>query len=356
MENSNNQSKAQFKKNIIQNDINKTKSDYIKSTSMGKSGIAAKNIFLSLPKLDNKDKRINESFLRTLNLTIYNKINKTIDSLHKDNFTKFGNSTQKINKNNILKINVVETDKINGYNIPRNNRFTIILGKSLLKTNYKTNSNLNTTFKNTKIKKYKNLGPIQQKINKSLEQKNSKTQNIDFFQKKPSIDYISTILKNVKAFEIKEKPDLRKINVGEMMKKVSKTSNNICLLKDDDKKNNKEDIFKFKKCFKIGNKFSSEEKIKILKERNEFYSKIKMLNIGKENKIEKKNGHMNNCHDILEHYKNNRFENCRKLIEQTLLDVKKEKNIICGFFDNYKKVFDEFDDWNDPKNKDNLYN
>ena len=354
MEKKNNQSKHKFGKNLIQSDINKTKSDYLKSTSIGKSGLITKNIFLSLPKVDNREKSINKSFLRTLNLTINNKINKTIDSLYKDNFSKYGNSTQKINKNN-LKINIIESDKINGYNIPRNNRFTIILGKSPLKTNYKTNSNLNTTFKNTK-KKYKKLVPIQQKINKSLEHKNSKAQNIDFFQKKPSVDYISTILKNVKAFKIKEEPDLNKVNVGKMMKKISKTNNNNCLLKDDDKNNNKENLINVKKNFKIGNKFSSEEKIKNLKERNEFYLKIKMLNIGKENKLEKKLGHMNNCHDILEHYKNNRFDNCRKLIEQTLLDVKKEKNIICGFFDNYKKVFDEFDDWNDPKNKDNLYN
>lgn len=350
MDKNNNQSKNIFEKNIIQSNINKTKSDNVKSSSMGKNRLVTKNIFLSLPKLDNKEKRINKSFLRTLNLTLNNKINKTIDSLYKDNISNYGNSTQKI-KNNFLKINILETDKINGYNIPRNNRFTIILGKSPIKTNYETNSNLNTTFKNTK--KYKKLGPIQQKINKSLEHKNEKTQN-DFFQKKPSIDYISTILKTVKAFEIKEEPDLKKVNVGKMMTKINKNNNNICLLKDDDK-NNKENLNNFKKNFKIGNKFSSEEKIKNLKERNEFYSKIKMLNIGKENKIEKK-VHMNNCHEILEHYKNNRFENCRKLIEQTLSDVKKEKNIICGFFDKYKKVFDEFDDWNDPKNKDCLYN
>jgi hypothetical protein len=350
--NTNNQSKAKFENDNLYFDKNKNNS--LKNTQVGKCGFITKNIFLSLPKLNNGERRINKSFLKTLNLTIHNKRNKTIDSLYQDSRYENTNKTlQNINKNNIIKINIIENDNINGYNIPRNNRFTVILGNSPFRTNYQKNiqTNFNTTFKNSKTKKFQKLEPIQQKINKSLE--HPKTQNDIFFQKKPSIDYITPIFKNMKTFKLKEEPDLKKINVGELMNKVNKKRNNICLLIDEDKNDNKENINNFKKYFKMGNKFSSN---KMIKEKNEFYSKIKMLNIEKENKIEKKNVPINNCHEILEYYKNNRFENCRKLIEQTLLDVKKEKNIICEFFDNYKKVFDEFDDWNAPKNKDNLYN
>lgn len=349
MEKDKKQTNSKFENEILHSFKNKTNFDSVKHSSFGKNRLVTKNIFLSIPKFNNEEKK-NKTFLRNLNLTLHKNRHKLIDSLYQENFTKYENSTDtlpNINKSNIININIIDNDNKNGYNIRRNNKFTVIFENTPLKTNF------NTTFKNSIINKFKNPEPIQKKKNKSLE-RNFKTPHTLFFEKKPSIDYITPIFKNMKTFKFKEEPNLKKINVGELMKKIQKRKNHICLLKDDDNdgKINRTNL----KFFKIGNIISSSDKIKNLKERNEFYEKLKLLNNEKGNKLEKKYGLTNNCHELLKFYKNDRFEKCQKLIEQTLLDVKKEKNIIYKFFDNYKKKFDQFDDWNSPKNKDNLYN
>lgn len=326
--------------------------------SVNKSGSTTKNIFLSLPKINTQENKIHQSFLKTLNLTIQHKRNKAKDSLKPEFITTYEHSVHTIpNKNtpNLINVKIIEKDKIN--NLPKN-KYTILFD-DICYTNLFQQYNetyFNTINKNESKNKELNGTSIKSKVNKSSEN-NSRTQNI--FQKKNSIDYMAPIYKNMKTFKMKEEPNLKKLNLWELMKKNNKYNNNIksniCLLNDDNKCDNNEQSLK--QCFKIGHKFSSEEKTKNVNKRNEFFSKIKSLyEERKENKIKKKFFQFRNCHEVLKHYKNKRFSNCKKLIEQTLLDVKKEKNLINDFFDNYKKVFDAYDDWNDPKNNDNLYN
>ena len=324
-------------------------------------GFKTKNIILSLPKLNKGGNRINKSFLRTLNLSIKNKRNKSIDSLSPEKNQKYDNTTQtfsKKSKKNSINISIINKDK--EYYYPETNKFTLIFENSQSNKNHQKKiekTNYNTTYKNyikkkLKLKYSQNKEPI---INKSIGQKHFKTQNIYTFMKKPSVDYITPILKNMRTYIVREEPNLKLLNVGDLMNwKIKKK-----YIKNDFER--KLEGVNLKSYFKVGSKFSPNgEKIKDLEQRNEYYKKMQLLNEEnkemKESKEKKKIVPLRNFRDMLEFYKNNRFDNCRRLIKQTLLDVKKEKNTIVEFFENYKKVFDEFDDWNDPKNKDNLYN
>ena len=323
-------------------------------------GFRTKNIILSLPKLNKGGNRINKSFLRTLNLTMKNKRNKTKDSLSPEKIPRYDNTTQTFQnkkKKNSINISIINKDK--EYYYPETNKFTLIFenaqsNKIHQKKNIRTN--YNTTYKSyikrkIKLKYSQKKEPI---INKTIDQKHFKTQNIYSFIKKPSEDYITPFFKNTRTYIIREEPNLKLLNVGDLMNMK---------IKEKYIKNDFESQLggvNLKSYFKVGSKFSPREKIKDLEQRNEYYKKIQLLNEEnkemKESKEKKKIVPMRNFRDILEFYKNNRFDNCRRLIKQTLLDAKKEKNTIVEYFENYKKVFDEFDDWNDPKNKDNLYN
>ncbi len=331
------------------------KTNYINDTPLANNGFRTKNIFLSLPKIKIRHNKINKSFLKTLNLTLKYQRNRTIDSLSPEIITKYGNTTQTLpnkTKNNFINISIINKRK--NYNYPQTNKFTMIIEnsqsnkihpKKILNTNF---NNFNTTYKNY-IKKQ--LKPQLKEIptNKSSDQKFLKSNKISS-NKKPPIDYITQIMKNLENYRMREEPNLKLLSVGDLMKmKIQKYNIN-------NKSGNQFEGNNLKTYIKIGSKFSPEEKIKNLEERNEFYKKIQLLNEeNKEIKEKKKLFHYKNFKEILNHYKNNRFDNCRKLIEQTLLDVKKEKNTIVKFFQDYKKVFDEFDDWDSPKNKDNLY-
>ena len=367
MENNNNIQVGSFfqdKKNSINK--NQTYSNSIKNINEENNRIIKKNIFLSLPKLNNREKRINRTFLQALNLTVNNQRNKTINTLYSYNNTKYEIKNQNKTlpnktKKNLINITVIE--KKEKYNLPQNNRFTIIVENSKsnkIHQNY-ANTNFNTYVKSPNNKNLKSIEISNAKRSKSIDQNNSKNKSINGFTKKPSIDYITPILKNMKIFKMREEPNLKLFSVGDLMsREIQKyNNNNTCTLNIDNKNGVKLRGIDLKTYFKVGGKFSSEEKIKDLDKRNEFYSKIKLLNDenkeNKENKLKKKIIPMRNCHDVLKYYKDNRFKNFRKLIQKTLLDVKREKNSIIEFFENYKKVFDEFDDWNHPKNKDNLY-
>lgn len=348
------------KNNEDQSIYNKEKKSYEKGNlsklnniSKDISGIITKNIFLSLPKLHKNKNKINKTFLKVLNLTIKNKRSRTIDS-YQENKYKYDNSTQTIHnkpKRNIINITIIDKDK---YYFPKNDKFSVIIKEPLLEKNKKYNKiKYNTTYKDRIPQNLKKLEPIKTESNKISEQNNSKTHNHNFFQKKPSVDYITPIYKTTKIFRLKEEPNLKILNVGDLMKKSFKKKNNICLLKDDNKCDENQGRINLKTYFMKRDKFFTEERAKELKGRNIFLNKTKIINSEEK---EKKFIPLRNCHKVLEFYKNNKFDNCKKLIEQTLLDVKKERKFICDYFSNYKKVFDAYDDWNSPKNKDNLYN
>ena len=83
----------------------------------------------------------------------------------------------------------------------------------------------------------------------------------------------------MKIFKMREEPNLKLFSVGDLMsREIQKyNNNNTCTLNIDNKNGVKLRGIDLKTYFKVGGKFSSEEKIKDLDKRNEFYSKIIMV-------------------------------------------------------------------------------
>lgn len=343
-------------KNDIQKKKNYSFIENLKNPSESNISLQTKNVFLSLPKLNTRENRIKKSFLKTLNLSLRNKRNRTIDTSCEDNIIKYEHTTPSIpNKTKKEFINIAIIDKNNKNS--KINRFTVIFENPKTKALHqnKIKTNFNTILMNyQKNNNLKEISQLKHNINKSNEQKNSKTIIKPILNKKPSNDYIYQMYKNSKTFIIKEEPNMKLLNVGDLMimqtKKKFKYNNDNKIGKTIEENNSKS-------CFKIGSKYYGEEKVKNLEERNAFYNKVKLLyDKDRENRFKKKYVRVRNVNDLLEQFKNRRFESCSKVIKKAILDVKKEKNFIADFFQNYKKVFDIYDDWDDPKNKDNLYN
>ena len=53
--------------------------------------------------------------------------------------------------------------------------------------------------------------------------------------------------------------------------------------------------------------------------------------------------------------KSKKLIKCNRLIEKTTQSIHKTKNRIFKVYNNLKISLNEYDDWNSPKNKDNLY-
>ena len=334
--------------NIINN---KTQSDLLKNVSSENSGITTKNVFLSLPKLNTKTNHYNKSYLKTINLTFNNRRNKTIEFLSTEGSNKTENireiSLKKNNRNKNSLINIKIIGKKTENNFPKNKASTILIDNTHFDKINPKNETQNFNTININLKKH-NLKKLKNPYNTLPDKKRTKTQDIHFYHKKPTIDYNDPILKSYKFNEIS---NLRRLNLGDLLTKKSIKDSCICLLDDD----SKEDYLS--PYFKLGNKYFEGEKLKDLKERNEFFSKLKILyDEDKRRKKRKKFSLLKNCHEILDYYRNNRVINCRKLIEQTLEDTKKTKKTISNYFEQYKTVFDQYDDWNSPKNENNLYN
>jgi len=356
------------------NDIinNKTNSE-----QMYKDGFTTKNsVFLSLPKINANKKKINKTFINTVKLNFNNSQNKTIkrlkDSLNKDNSIKIehNQTTSRISKirKNLNFNNTKLNDKKfgNNYNNGVKN-LTLFFDNSNIDKSKKRNNiiNFNTTYKHIsnnnniyknrirKIQKTKPPSPYTIKKHKLFNKKKLKAETPNLNKKdvsKDSFDYLKEIFNN-NLFQ--DKSNLKKLSLGDLMKKELKQNNNLCLLNANNKVGSEE---KSNQDFKIGEKYYSEEKAKNLEEKYEYNSKLKMLyDKEREKKIRRKINSMRNCHEVLEYYKNNRMINFRKLIQRTLDDAKKARNIVQDFFAEFQDIFDEYDNWNDPKNIDNLY-
>ena len=155
--------KIQINKEI--NIINEENNRYIK-----------KNIFLSLPKLENRDNRINRTFLQALNLTMNNQRNKTIDTLYSYNNTKYENGckggrpknnldkTEIKPKNNLNESEAKRKEKEKEKNKDKNNNN--IIKEKIIK---KENEELNNLFFNNEY--YKNKDILVNKIKEWLEYK-----------------------------------------------------------------------------------------------------------------------------------------------------------------------------------------
>ena len=354
------------------NDIinNKTNSE-----KMFKDAYTTKNsVFLSLPKINANKKRINKTFINSVKLNFsnsQNKPNKKLrNSLFKDNTikTEHNQTTSRINKirKNFNNTNLNDKNFGNNYTNGVKN-LTLFFDNTYRDKNnerrYLTNFNTtykhlrdnNTIYKNRikKIQKTKPPSPSVFKRHKLFNKKLLKAEKPNLNKKdvsKDSFDYLKQIYNN-NLFQ--DNSNLKKLNLGDLMKKEFKQNNNLCLLNDNNKMKGEEES---NQNFKIGEKYFSEEKAKNLEKKYEYKSKLKMLyDKEREKKIRKKINSMRNCHEVLEYYKNNRMINFRKLIQGTLDDAKKARNIVQDFFADFQDIFDEYDNWNDPKNSDNLY-
>ena len=358
----------------LEDRLNDIISNKTNSEKMYKDAFTTKNsVFLSLPKINANKKVINKTFINTVKLNFRNSQNKTIkklkDSLYKDNTIKIehNQTTSRINK--IIKN--YNNDKLKNKRLGINyttgiKNLTLFFDNSNIDKVDKRNNitNFNNTYKHLnnnniyknrirKIQKTKPPSPSAFKRNKlfnkkqlTIEKSNLNKNDIS----KDSFIYLKQIYNN-NLF--RDKSNLKKLSLGDLMKKEFKHNNKICLLNDKNKMTGKEES---NQNFKIGEKYYSEEKAKNLEEKYEYNSKIKMLyDKEREKKIRRKINSMRNCHEVLEYYKNNRMANFRKLIQGTLDDVKKARNIVKDFFADFQDIFDEYDNWNDPKNIDNLY-
>ena len=332
--------------------------NYKTNFSLEKNGTSKKNVFLSLQSNKACQSRNNKSHLNmiTINFPSRKQRNKTKDSLYISKTIKTENNERIIRKYKIFSLG-----KKFG-NIPQKNNniidlkgFTFLMEKSNSnnKENCKRNNltNFNTLYRE-KRNNINDISKISKKKDDISKKINLKTQVINFQKKSNSKHYLVPLFQNKKTNQLEEETSMRRINVGDLMKKNFRKNISQCLLKDDNKYKGE-----LNPHFKLGNKYFPGDKLKDLKERNEFYSKLeKMYDEDRERKSRKKNTSLRNCHEILDYYKKHRILNCRKLIERTLDDAKKAKQEVNNFYEQYKKVFDVYDDWNDPKNADNLYN
>lgn len=351
------------------NDIinNKTNSE-----KMYKDAFTTKNsVFLSLPKINENKKRINKTFINTVKLNFsssQNKPNKKLrDSLYKDNTikTEHNQTTSRINK---IKQNFNYT-KLNNRKFGNNytngvKNLTLFFDDSNRDNKRNNMTNFNTTYKHIrnyniyqnrimKMQKTKPPSPSALKKHKLFIKKKLKVETPNMNKKnvsRDSLDYLKQIYNN-KLFQ--DNSNLKKLSLGDLMKKDFKQNNNLCLLNDNNKMEGKEES---NQNFKIGEKYFSEEKAKNLEEKYAYFSKLKMLyDKERSKKLRKKIKSMRNCHEVLEYYKNNRMTNFRKLIQGTLDDAKKARNVVQDFFAEFQDIFDQYDNWNDPQNSDNLY-
>ena len=363
------------KVNKLEDRLNDIINNKTNSELMYKDAFTTKDsVFLSLPKINAKKKRINKTFINTVKLNFSNSQNKTNnklkDSLFKDNTikTEHNQTSSRLNKIRKNFNNTKLNDKRLGNNytngvknltlfFDNSNREKIIKRNNItnFNTTYKHLRNENNIYKNRikKIQKTKPPSPSVLRKHKLFNQKKLTIEKPNLNQKdvsKDSFDFLKQIYNN-NLFQ--DKSNLKKLSLGDLMKKEFKQNNNLCLLNDNKKMTGEEES---NQNFKIGEKYYPEEKAKNLEEKYEYNYKLKML-YDKERgkKIRKKINSMRNCHEVLEYYKNNRMINFRKLIQGTLDDAKKARNVVQDFFADFQDIFDQYDNWNEPENIDNLY-
>lgn len=332
--------------------------NYKTNFSLEKNRSSKQNVFLSLQCDKACQSRNNKSHLNTItiNFPSRNKQNKTKDTLYASKTIKTDNNEKIIRKYKIFRIGKkFENNPQKKNNIIDLKGFTFLVDKSSTNCddNYKRKNltNFNTLYRERRNNSNNLLKIVKQ--NDDISKKaNLKTQVINFHKKSNSKCYLVPLYQNKITNNLEEETSMKRMNVGDIMKKNFRKNISQCLLKDDSKYRGE-----LNPHFKLGNKYFPGDKLKDLKERNEFYSQLeKIYDEDRERKLRKKLNSMRNCHEVLDYYRKHRILNCRKLIERTLVDAKKAKQEVCNFFEQYKKVFDVYDDWNDPKNADNLYN
>ena len=297
-----------------------------------------------------------------------NNISITI-SKFKNNSRRFYNNNDK-NNNNIDNDSKSSSLNINSISISNNYCITSVKEKSKYNLKQKKIEDKNYFIKNNSKKKYNNLfynksssktKLIKQKLiykentpefnmekflKKELElekrkdrlhpslieklssrlflQKNMDYKNNDKCKENDNDYKIHTVIFNNQTIPYVEKIDMREMTLN--LPKIVIGSR--YGLKDESTENPKKDIF---------NK-------EIEKNENE---KQKGKTFRNEQKLTKK--------EILESMKSKKLTKCNRLIAKTTKSIHKTKNRIFKVYNNLKISLNEYDDWNSPQNKDNLY-
>ena len=103
----------------------------------------------------------------------------------------------------------------------------------------------------------------------------------------------------------------------------------------------------------LGSKFNIQEKSEDSIKKEKFYSEIEKIE--KERKKGKSEKKKMTKKELLKIFNNKKLKNCRNLIDKTKINITDTKNKINRIYNKLKLSLNEYDDWNSPKNADNLY-
>ena len=104
---------------------------------------------------------------------------------------------------------------------------------------------------------------------------------------------------------------------------------------------------------KFGSKFGVQEKSEDIIKKEKYYNEIEKFE--KERKKGKSEKKKMTKKELLKIFKNKKLLNCRNLIDKTKINITDTKNKIERIYNKLKLSLNEYDDWNSPKNADNLY-
>lgn len=104
----------------------------------------------------------------------------------------------------------------------------------------------------------------------------------------------------------------------------------------------------------IGSKYYPPDKPVDYEEKNKFYSDLQIFYNNQNIKTIENNDYQNKS-AMFRKFRNKRLLNCNRLIMKNLIIKGNTKEKIDGIYRGLRKSFDRFDDWNEEKNKDNLY-
>ena len=289
--------------------------------------------------------------------------------------SKLKNSSRRLYFNNDKSNNSIDNDSknsslnINNISISSNYCITSVKQKSKSNIKQKKLEDKNYFVKNNSVKKYNNL-----LYNESSSKAKLLKQKLIYKENTPESNMEKFLKKELELEKKKDKlhPSLiEKLNSRLFLKRNMNNNNNKCAENDDEYKiltvsfknqtipyveklDLREMTLNLPKIVigsRNGLKDESIEnpkkdifKQEIEKKENE---KKKGKSFRNEQKLTKK--------EKFELMKSNKLIKCNRLIEKTTKSIHKTKNRIIKVYNNLKISLNEYDDWNSPKNKDNLY-
>ena len=288
--------------------------------------------------------------------------------------SKLKNSSRRLYYNNDNNNNSIDNDSknssmnINNLSISNNYCITSVKEKSKSSIKQKKLEDKNYFIRNNSKKKYNLLYNDSSSKTKILKQKliykeNSPEANIEKFLKK--------------ELELEKRKDklhpslIEKLTPRLFLKKnMNNINNDKCKENDDEYKirtvtfNNqtipyvekidmREMTLNLPKIV-IGSRYGLKDESIENPKKNIFKNEIEIENEKKKGKALRK-GQKLTKKEILELMKSKKLIKCNRLIEKTTNSIHKTKNKIFRVYNNLKISLNEYDDWNSPQNKDNLY-